>query len=306
MKEIIGFIKLYIREVNKAVLVFCILFTALLVWLNYGYSLEYRLINQANLPVPDISARVIIFMAAFVVPYALLLSWRRKHFSIDGGFFVCLISAPLIFATKAGGDTYFHFSDHLDWNNYWNDIVSWPLRLIIVMATLFFVWKSFHSNETFYGLSGRKVSFKPYLLMLLIMVPLISVASMQPDFLEAYPKLKNILPLPENAHPAWWYKLLFELSYGSDFLSIETFFRGFLVIGFARWVGKDAILPMACFYCTIHFGKPLGECISSFFGGLLLGLVSYHTRSVFGGLIVHLGIAWLMELGGFLGNHYKW
>jgi hypothetical protein len=69
-----------------------------------------------------------------------------------------------------------------------------------------------------------------------------------------------------------------------------------------QYAGKDCILPMALFYCTIHFGKPLGECISSYFGGIILGVVIYNTRTIFGGLIVHLGIAWLMELGGYLGN----
>jgi hypothetical protein len=59
---------------------------------------------------------------------------------------------------------------------------------------------------------------------------------------------------------------------------------------------------MAAFYCTIHFGKPLGECITSFFGGLALGVLAYRTRSILGGLIIHLGLAWMMELGGWLGN----
>jgi membrane protease YdiL (CAAX protease family) len=94
---------------------------------------------------------------------------------------------------------------------------------------------------------------------------------------------------------------LFELSYGADFISIELFFRGFLILAFIKWAGKDTILPMACFYCTIHFGKPLAECISSYFGGIILGIVVYHTRSILGGLIVHLGIAWMMEVGGYIG-----
>jgi hypothetical protein len=160
----------------------------------------------------------------------------------------------------------------------------------------------FHKKDTFYGLSAKKFNYSPYLIMLLIMMPLIVAASTQADFLSTYPKMKMILPLPDNANPGWFYKLLFQLSYGSDFFSIEIFFRGFLIIGFMKWVGKDAILPMACFYCTIHFGKPLGECISSYFGGLLLGIVSYNTRSIYGGLMVHLGIAWLMEVGGYIGN----
>jgi hypothetical protein len=100
----------------------------------------------------------------------------------------------------------------------------------------------------------------------------------------------------------WPWLLGYELSYGLDFVSIELFFRGFLVIALARYAGQYAILPMAAFYCTIHFGKPLGECISSFFGGLALGVIAWRTRSILGGLIVHLGLAWLMEVGGYIGN----
>ena len=53
------------------------------------------------------------------------------------------------------------------------------------------------------------------------------------------------------------------------------------------------------------FGKPLGEDISSFWCGLLLGIISYNTQSIWGGLIVHLGIAWLMEAGSWLGLLFK-
>ena len=138
--------------------------------------------------------------------------------------------------------------------------------------------------------------------MLLMMVPLIATASTQADFLATYPKIKLIEGLTNDGGLHWWHKLLFELSYGSDFITIELFFRGFLVLAFIKFAGKEAILPMACFYCTIHFGKPLGECISSYFGGILLGIVVFNTRSILGGLLVHLGIAWMMELGGYIGN----
>jgi hypothetical protein len=142
---------------------------------------------------------------------------------------------------------------------------------------------------------------KPYFIMLLIMLPLVALASFQHDFLLMYPKLKNISFL-NHYNSNGGYKLLYELSYGSDFFTIELFFRGFLVLAFAKWWDEEAILPMACFYCTIHFGKPLAECISSFFGGIILGIISCNTRTIMGGLMVHLGIAWMMELGGYLGN----
>ena len=144
------------------------------------------------------------------------------------------------------------------------------------------------TSETF-------LAFIPYLAL----VPRVWMGANM--IVHGYPKLKNITYLSGSTENGL-YKLLFELSYGSDFFTIELFFRGFLILAFAKWAGKEAILPMAVFYCTIHFGKPLGECISSFFGGLILGIVIYHARTIWGGLMVHLGIAWLMELGGYLGN----
>ena len=85
-------------------------------------------------------------------------------------------------------------------------------------------------------------------------------------------------------------------------MTIELFFRGFLIFAFVRYVGAAAILPMATFYCSIHFGKPMFECVSSFFGGLILGVIAYRTQSIVGGLAVHLGVAWMMEIGGYFGN----
>ncbi len=76
------------------------------------------------------------------------------------------------------------------------------------------------------------------------------------------------------------------------FFTIELFFRGFIILAFIKYGGKNVILPMAVFYCTIHFGKPVAECISSYFGGLILGAIVYNTKSIWGGLIIHLGIAW--------------
>jgi len=305
MKEIIGFIKTYYREVNKPALLSCTIFTAIFIWFNYQYHLESRLIGRSSLPYPDFLGHFLIYLIAFLIPW-LVFYFRQIRNIIDDPYFVaCLIAAPLIFACKVGMDTSINIAADHQWNRYWNSIIYWPIRMISLFVMLGTCKFLFHRKQGFYGLSAKKFNLAPYLLMLLLMLPLIVVASTQPDFLVSYPKMKNILPLPPDADPAWFYNLLFQLSYGSDFLSVEIFFRGFLIIGFLKWAGKDAILPMACFYCTIHFGKPLGECISSYFGGILLGIISYNTKSIYGGLIVHLGIAWLMELGGYIGNQLK-
>jgi len=95
----------------------------------------------------------------------------------------------------------------------------------------------------------------------------------------------------------WWWA-------GSDFFSIEFFFRGFLILAFVGIVGPRAILPMAYMYVVIHWNKPMGELISSFFGGTLLGIVAYYSRSIVGGIIVHVGIAWMMEIGAFISKYF--
>jgi hypothetical protein len=239
------------------------------------------------------------------LPYLFYRIIAKKKFISSPVFIFLVIIAPAIFSLKSALHLSFRFSENLNWNNYWNLIVYWPLLVTIIGGLLFITWKLFDNKQTFYGLKTKGMDWKPYLLMLLIMIPLIAAASTQPDFLAVYPKMKTVAGVYNEPGMQWWHKLFFEISYGTDFITIELFFRGFLILAFIKWAGKDAILPMACFYCTIHFGKPMGECISSYFGGIILGVIVYHTRSILGGLIVHLGIAWLMELGGYIGNSMK-
>jgi len=303
MKSIFQYIRRYLSETDKRILIPVSIFTAVLVFINYTMGLDTAIRKNNSFPVKLICWYA-VFLVAFAIPY--LLTHLFKPFVYPGKkrFLFFLLIAPLIFAVKISLDIPFYFSDNLNWNNYWEHIIYWPLLLLIVAVILFIFWKSFDNNQPFYGIKTTMIDWKPYLLMLLIMLPLIAAASTQPDFLSVYPKLNAIAGIENEPGLRWWHKLVFEFSYGTDFIGIELFFRGFLVLAFIKWFGTEAILPMACFYCTIHFGKPLGECISSYFGGIILGVVVYHTQSIIGGLIVHLGIAWMMELGGYIGNTF--
>jgi hypothetical protein len=269
------------------------------IFFNYFFHFQKKL--TALSPMQEYLAWYFIFLTSFSFPYILQALFKKSNVFYNWRFNLLLVIAPAIFAWKMTFDIRLPLSADNVNNMYWNHILYWPFKLIVVTFLLLIIWKIFDAKEPFYGIRWNHFSLKPYFIMLLIMVPLIAAASTQHDFLAVYPKLKKIDYLLTGTD-AGWKKLLYELSYGSDFFTIELFFRGFLVLAFVKWVEKDAILPMALFYCTIHFGKPLGECISSFFGGLILGVVTYHTRSSIGGLIVHLGIAWLMELGGYVGR----
>lgn len=303
MKTIISYIKDYIISTDKKVLIITSIFTAVLIFLNYYYRLDERIKNNSF--VIKLSCWYVVFAFAFLIPYLFYTVVLRRTYTHRKHFLLLAFLAPAIFSLKMALDIRFNITSDPGWNRYWNHILYWPLLGLIIGMLLLIVWRLFDREQPLYGLRTKGVDWKPYLLMLLIMVPLIAVASTQEDFLAIYPKLQSIGGIFEDDRITWGHKLLYELSYGSDFLSIELFFRGFLVLAFIKWAGKDAILPMACFYCTIHFGKPLAECISSFFGGILLGIIVYNTRSILGGLVVHLGIAWLMELGGYIGNNLR-
>jgi membrane protease YdiL (CAAX protease family) len=81
-----------------------------------------------------------------------------------------------------------------------------------------------------------------------------------------------------------------------------VFFRGFLVIGLSKLLGKNVILPMAATYVVLHFGKPMGETISSVLGGYILGIIALYSRNIWGGVFIHGGIAFLMEVFAFWRN----
>ena len=300
MREILKYILSYIKSLNIGVFITCTVMISLMIFINFHYEIDPWIDNHST--AGSFLYRYLVFFIAFALPYLFYFLQGKNYFKSPLILLLIFLS-PAIFAWKMVMPTELALVNDSSWNYYWNQVTYWPIRLIVMSFMLFIIWKMFYSNESFFGLTIKSINWKPYLMMLLIMVPLITAASTQPDFLNMYPRLRDVDPVLYNVKNNWFYHLLHELSYGTDFISVELFFRGFLVLAFVKVAGKDAILPMACFYCTIHFGKPLGECISSYFGGMILGVVVFDTRSIIGGLMVHLGIAWLMELGGYIGNN---
>jgi hypothetical protein len=304
MKTIFKQLKHYFTDIDKRVLLQVSALMAFLIILNYTIGIEPRLSA-----LPEFSYRVLgfslLYFSVFAFSYWTQFIYGGPVWRQDLGFFLLLCLGPLLFAIKISWQSVEFLLGKIEpfiLQKYLNIVVEWPLKCLLLLIALFSIWRIFKIEGPLAGMV-RGSSLKPYLILLLCMVPLLSFAATQSDFQEVYPKLRKINFLEGTQYDHWWSKLLFELSYGTDFLSIETFFRGFLILGFIKYVGKNAILPMAAFYCSIHFGKPLLECISSYFGGIILGVIVYYSRSIWGGLLVHLGIAWLMELAGYLATY---
>lgn len=159
------------------------------------------------------------------------------------------------------------------------------------------------SGDGLYGISFRKTDFRPYWMMMAFMIPVLFLASYIPEIRDYYPIYRRVggASFAQYYHVGEWVpKTIFELCYVSDFIFTELFFRGLLVVGFARLLGKDTVIPMAATYATLHFGKPIGETVSSIFGGYILGILALYSRNIWGGIFVHGGVAFFMEVFAFL------
>jgi hypothetical protein len=276
-----------------------------IIYLNYWYSLEKKYVASGPTRLSRFAGYYLLYFIPFATAFFLqLFFFKDCTYYKNGWFWAILFLAP----------AFFSFRVNFDWQQTWiNDTwtgadrafyrhsINWVIRVVVLLIPVYIVWLiKDRGIQPFYGATPLD-SLKPYLLMLLIMVPLIALASSQSDFLEVYPKAKLLNKIPLKSWVDKWRYVVFELCYGLDFVSIEFFFRGFLILSLMRICGMHCIIPVACFYCAIHLGKPMGEAISSFFGGAFLGIVAYNTGSIWGGLLVHLGIAWMMEIGGWMG-----
>ncbi len=307
MNQVFKYIKeFYQKEFNLLYFLLIIGMLAILIYFNYWHGLEKKYAAGGKTKLARLAGYYLLYLVPFATAFLLqLLFYKDCRYFSNAWFWIILLLAPAFFSFRV------NFDFHKSWifsnfkgadQDLYLYAINWIVRVFVLLIPVFIIWLiKDRTNQPFYGVRALD-HLRPYLIMLLIMVPLIILASTQQDFLKVYPKAKLINHLPMEGIREKWRYVFFELSYGFDFVSIEFFFRGFLILALMHICGRHCIIPVACFYCAIHFGKPMGEAISSFFGGMLLGIISFNTGSVWGGLLVHLGIAWLMELGGFVGG----
>jgi hypothetical protein len=297
----------YQKEFRLSYFLVILLLLGFCIYLNYWHALETGFVAGGKTKWSDFWGYYFLYFIPFAVAFLLqLFFYKDCNYYYNRWFWIILFLAPAFFSFRVNFD-FHHYLIKKIWSgdelDFWLRSLSWVVRVFVVLIPVYIIWLIKDRNsQPFYG--AKKLSgVKPYLIMLLIMIPVITLASTQHDFLAMYPKARFLEPLDLPFKKLHY--LIYELCYGFDFISIEFFFRGFLILSLAKICGARCIIPIACFYCTIHFGKPMGEAISSFWGGVLLGIISYNNKTVWGGLVVHLGIAWLMEAGSWIGLLFK-
>jgi membrane protease YdiL (CAAX protease family) len=72
-----------------------------------------------------------------------------------------------------------------------------------------------------------------------------------------------------------------------DLLGWEFIFRGWILFGYARKFGPEALWLQAVPFALAHISKPEVETLSTIFGGFVFGWIAYRTRSFIYPFLVH-------------------
>jgi hypothetical protein len=277
------------------------------IFLNYKFGFYRDIMRESYFEGKSMYYFPLFYMSLYFVA-AIPLLFLRKQYAIltDYKFYLKSIFIITIYGLSIG------FYDYRLWTfaGLFEEEIRFVFKIISQYKSIFFYFipllimkKTLDRKvEGIYGLTKNSQHLKGYFSLYLILLPFLILISFTSDFQSAYPQFKpweygNILGMK-----SWLYIPLFELSYAIDFVMTELLFRGALVIGMVSILGRNAVLPMVAMYVAIHFGKPVMETISSIFGGYILGALAYQTRHIWGGVIVHIGIALSMEVLGMFQN----
>lgn len=93
----------------------------------------------------------------------------------------------------------------------------------------------------------------------------------------------------KQAISAWFIvEIILSLIY---FISEEFFFRGYLLFDLLKKKGLHTIWISSLIFSFLHIGKPTGEIFFAFFVGIILGIISYKTKSFIPAAIIHFCVA---------------
>jgi membrane protease YdiL (CAAX protease family) len=170
------------------------------------------------------------------------------------------------------------------------DLVWWALCCLVgyfIVPTLL-IWSQ-GGRLRDYGCRLPKLrQLAPYLGFYAFMLPLLILVAPTARFQATYPFYRYAWQEPRLLE-LWW------IFYALMFISLEFFFRGFLIHGLAPRFGRWAVLISTVPYFLIHHRKPLPEMLGAFPAGLVLGYLSLRTGSIVGGALLHLAVAFTMD-----------
>jgi hypothetical protein len=285
------------------------LFTALLLLVGITFAYQTGFMDTWVYAQPDGAGKLLRFTVVFAAPYLAVLLvqaafGRGRQAMREPRFWLAIVVGLGMVIVTAWAP--WHKDLVKAWISpelqKWGIYVFWSAKRWVLVLIPMLVYYLFieRDRQGWYGLQGGNKDVRAFGWILLAMLPIIIIASFGPGFLQTYPYYK-----PGKAEVAagvspWLTVSVAEFAYASGFFFVEWLYRGFLIFALSRWLGSHAVLPMVALYASIHLTKPLGETIGSVFGGFFLGAIAYRCKSIWGGIVVHVGIAMAMDMMALL------
>jgi membrane protease YdiL (CAAX protease family) len=245
-------------------------------WLRKLSIDQWRAIDQETDRGPDEGGRTSLYVLAVLATCCIVLTLQEylgdsvvfeRHFPRD----------PL------HPDRYRELKGFAWWSGW--RVLGYVVIPMLVIAG----WPGQRIRDYHLSVRGFFRHFWIYAVMFLAILPAVIIASKTATFRHTYPfyRLAN-----RSAFDLWAWEVL----YAAQFVSLEFFFRGFLLQGLRRAFGANAIFVMIVPYCMIHYGKPMAETFGAIGAGVILGTLAMRTRSIWGGVLIHIGVATTMDV----------
>lgn len=312
MRKVIGYLIDYQRkQFDWKMYTVIAVFLAVCIYFNYKFDFEDSVIDHYHgEPIKWIWMFLFQSLPYLAVCGILMAFGKVDNWLTNSGFWIRIFIGFGIIAFDRSFYGTVYLADYFTRQEFFfiAKCVGWSVSIFTTLIPFMIVYHFIEKQDDpkiWYGMSLRKFDARPYLVMLGIAAVFIGIGSFLGDIKSYYPRFQHAgmdMFLAETNWPRWVAVTIYELCYGADFFSVELFFRGYLIFAFSRYLGPYVVLPMVATYCFVHFGKPMGETISSIFGGYILGIISMNSRNIWGGIFIHVGVAWLMELFGYLQN----
>lgn len=200
-----------------------------------------------------------------------------------------LVIAVVAAATLVG--SYYHFVKierfGPDWQSAFELVGRGLAFLLIPLLSLLFL--RIPLREVGFAWGEPRKWLRDVALLYVVMLPLLVIASRQPDFRDSYPYFRM-------ARLGWRYFLLAQLFQLVFMFGWEFIGRGYLLFGFARRIGYAALFVQLIPFVLMHMGKPELETYGSLVAGLALGIVALRARSFYPCVLLHFAVAATLDL----------